>query len=314
MHQGPVDGARRELPCYALLQDAIIAEDRVGIDNPDWLSLVDENFPQLQQRHSEYLHHIELGIGDRLIIVPIREKGKAADPSHWFRLKHQSGRVHEPGLIAWIDALAYVHRDRRVNFYDIGALFGYFALIAAKSFDDVRILAVEANKESAEFASQMMRTNQVSNAEVRNLLVGEGSGKQLYQANGFQFRPFADREEALEIETNDLATLLYPEEPATVDIIKIDVEGYQAIFLPPATEELIRRRAILLLELDHPSKIARLGATNADLLQPFLDQGYGLYWSDHRDPWARPEKLDRLARLHDRNSLAVLMPPAADRS
>lgn len=286
----------------------------MGINNPDWLSLVDENFPQLQQQHSEYLHHIELGIGDRSNIVPIREKGKAADPSHWFRLKHQSGKLHEPGLIAWIDALAHVHRDCRVNFYDIGALFGYFALIAAKSFAAVRILAVEANKESAEFASQMMRTNQVSDAEVRNLLVGEGSGKQHYRANGFQFAPSADREETLEIETTDLAAFLYPEEPGTVDIIKIDVEGYQAIFLPPATEELIRRNAILLLELDRPSTIRRLGTTNADLLQPFLDQGYGLYWSDHRDPQARPEKLDRLAPLQDRNSLAVLMPPAADRS
>jgi FkbM family methyltransferase len=68
------------------------------------------------------------------------------------------------------------------------------------------------------------------------------------------------------------------------ELIKIDVDGYEAKVIPGAMEVLSRHKPIVFLELHKKKFIARFGVTRRDIVKPLFDMGYqAVLIDDHHD-------------------------------
>ena len=198
--------------------------------------------------------------------------------------KNLEGAVHEPGLIATLIWLSEQLQSQSVTFYDIGALYGYHAFIARGLIDSLRVVAVEGNPDSAAYI-ELNAKNDAKFSVVakvfsrdRYLVKGfrfipSGSPKffaywlrlQLKRCASFRKHPRPMTIKSFELETTTLVNILEPSSESDIEILKIDAEGYQAVFLPPAVETLCARSAIVLMELDHPEQMKQFQTTNQSI-------------------------------------------------
>lgn len=255
-------------------------------------------------------------------------------PNAWLRRQHSDNSIHEPGLVATLDLLGEMI-DRKVIFYDVGALFGYFSLLALQMFKDVTCVAVEGNPYSSRCIREI--SQEPHSLEIMNVVLGKEQSQDRYLIDGFHFIPESSmlgRRKALSariknagkqfanmfggnsethnleshaIETRALPSLFRHNTTDALEIYKFDTEGYQAVFLPPFIDELCDRRPIVLLETDAPDKMARFGSSNDALLQMFLKRGYQAVWMDHRNG-GDAEVVSAILPEHDKNALCVLLP------
>jgi len=257
------------------------------------------------------------------------------NPERWLLEKHQGNLSHEPGLTSWILTLADYFNNKKINFVDIGALFGYFTLIASKAFNNSTTTSVEGNPNSAKYIQEAIDLNNLKNTYTDNAIIGTTSNKRSALANGFDFietqnpqlrllkitakhhsrKIFAPKKNyILQPPTPHITEL--QEKPLSdfikldnyINIFKIDTEGHQAGFLPPATPALIENNVILLIEFDTIKKLKKYNTTNLQLCIPFLEKGYNLYWCNHRKPQQCAQKLETLSEDQEINSLGVLIP------
>ena len=101
---------------------------------------------------------------------------------------------------------------------------------------------------------------------------------------------------------------MLPHHENEIEIIKIDTEGHQAIFLPQSIENLISRNAIVLLELDDPVLMESFNSSNNQLVKPFVDNGYHAFWTQHRDKNSDVIQINEIQSDYDCNSLVTLIP------
>lgn len=271
-----------------------------------------EYLARLGLRFETFAMHSELRAGKEVLRFPHMGLGTSMEPAEWLAAKHAGGAVHEPGLVAWLFALGGALGKEPVRLLDIGAAYGYFSALAGLAFADVDIVAVEPDPALASYVAAVLRANRLARARVENLLLSDAAGSAELGRRNFHYLPEGTAggpgytRQRVEMQTL-LGILVEPD--ARRDILKIDTEGWQARFLPPAAPALIASEAVLLLECDRADKLAPHGGTNAQLVAPFVAAGYDLFWCDHRDPAFRVEHLPALGSGHERNALAVLLPP-----
>lgn len=286
----------------------------------------------------------ELIIGGSRLLFPRQFRGQHG-ANRWLTIKHRMGKIHEPGLVAWILLITDIFKDRLITFYDIGALYGYFSAIFAMALPHATIVAVEANPRAARYIGELISLNELSNACVKNAVLGQNDELKRFILSGFEIKEsgglFSDvnamglagfikdvgrgafaglglnhllwqNKRRVTVRELSLLDVLQPYDPKCMEILKIDLEGYQAKMLPPAEDELIRRSAIILMEFDDPPKLARFGKSNASLCSRFLQAGYSLYWADHRSENFEFVKVSTLTKSQECNSLGVLLPPNVD--
>lgn len=271
-----------------------------------------EDIARLGLRFEPFAMHSELRMGEAMLRFPHAATGSAIEPANWLAAKHGEGTVHEPGMVAWLFALGSALGNTPVRLFDIGAAYGYFSALAALAFVDVDIVAVEPDPALASYVASVLRANRLTHARVENALLSDVAGSAELNRRNFHFLPettaVSHGYARQKVERRTLTQIL-GEPDGRRDILKIDTEGWQARFLPPASPALIARGAVLLLECDRADKLAPHGGTNAQLVAPFVAAGYDLLWCDHRDPAFRVERLPALGPEHERNALAVLLPP-----
>lgn len=262
-------------------------------------------------------------------------------PDAWIARKHVGGKVHEPGMIAALLFLRDRFAGQKIAFFDVGALFGYFSFFARACFGETaEVHAVEANPHSAAIISGAIAQTTAASPPVtlHNVLIGDSRQRRLYLIDRFVIRPFrllpalrrlvpqlllrlaarlsgrsSPRHYMVRsLEEVPLAELVAGTRTDTArPIVKIDTEGHQAMFLPPATRYLIERDAVLLMEFDDARIMRPFGVSNLDLCRPFLRAGYTVLWLPHRQPRQRARILTEATHRPEmeRSSLAVLLPP-----
>ena len=267
-------------------------------------------------------------------------KHGAESPHHksdiWTRSTHRNNSVHEPGLVGAIWFLADALAGQEIDFFDIGALFGYFTLLARACFVNSNIHAIEANPAAFEALTLNIRMSlgDEHGIHLHDFLLSDCCKTGNFYRKGFTLTPLDDQTPAnleaktvikqkmaearnlggefLRLEQVDFLHFLRQSHYKNNHlIVKIDVEGYQAVFLPSATQYLIEQRAILLMEFDSVEKIERFNTSNMELCRPFTDANYHAYWLNHRSVGKLAVPLETAA-LHGnvlRNSLAILLPP-----
>lgn len=239
----------------------------------------------------------------------------AGGSSGWVARKHAGGAIHEPATVATLLCLARRFQDEPVTFFDVGALYGYFALVAKALFPRATVHAFEMNAVSFKAMKQNFRANRhlgepfpsASNVGLTDRTEGAHRSK----ITRFVLDENAASDDGVPLDLIRLddfcaSTGLKP------DIIKMDVEGYQAKIMPGAMETIAASKPVIVLEFDNPDMLARFSKRNADVVRPLLDLGYRLFWCRfQRGRRARFEHVPaaELSEEHERNSLGLFVMP-----
>ena len=306
------------------------------MNNKNIESAITNEIKNLRYSFSELDSKFSLTINNININFLKNSEYKGFSPNKWFRSVHKKGNIHEPGLIAALIFLNKILKKEKVIFYDIGALYGYHSLIFHSLFKDSRIIAIEGNPKSAEYIK--FHSNSITKFKVLNRVMATTINFNKYFITGFTFEEcniFEASIKSLKIFLkNIIKTILNPfftkkfelrrghfyklksiNIPSILDlnkenrreIIKIDTEGSQAIFLKPFITNLCKIRSIVLLELDRPIKMAKYKTTNENLIQEFIKNKYNVYWLDHR-LGKKVYKISKINKKQDKNSLVILLP------
>ncbi len=214
------------------------------------------------------------------------------DAARWIRKKHVDGQVHEPGTLA---AFWVAHQVRQpLNVWDCGALYGYFTLFALQALD-AKVTAFEMHRGAlpdlvlnihpyAKVLPYAVSDRCAENEKVwmsgfnmyeepqggwENLVLEPGAMKERGEGNrgrGFMHTGFITLDK-------------YAETNPPPDLLKIDVEAYQAKAIQGALGMIAAAKPIIVIELHDPEKIARMKTTNWETIEPLYKLGYSGYWS-----------------------------------
>jgi len=256
------------------------------------------------------LNHVSFD--DRLGLDP--------DAYTWIERKCRVNGVHEPATMA-----AFLVGKDLTPFnevFDCGALYGYFSLWARELKPDVRITAFDVHPA----AIKALRDN-LPDATIAHVALSDISGpdRQIW-ISGFNL--FEEPDAGWEDLVNDSAAMkprgknnrgrgfIYvpllslddhcEATGAKPDFIKIDVEAYQAKAVRGAIKTIEKYRPMIVIELHDPEKIARMGTTNKDTVQPLFDMGYSGYWcGNFRDADASFERVGEMTDRHEKLSIMV---------
>lgn len=249
---------------------------------------------------------------------------KGSRASSWLTRNHLNGTIHEAATAAAFMAIGELTKPKVI--FDIGALYGYYSLLCTDIlFPKARVTAFEmhpagmislrANCEPRTRCVQTVISDHIGrNVKIwvsgynifeqppggwRNLLYDKAAMKQRGphdSGRGFTRANFITIDEYCS----------YNEAP---DIIKIDVEAYQAKAVNGGLKTFKKHRPHIILELHDPEKVERMGTTNQKTIQPLLDMGYRAYWCGNRcDTDAVFEEIDEIDKAHDRISIVVFAP------
>jgi FkbM family methyltransferase len=183
---------------------------------------------------------------------------------------------HEPVLSALVvDVLS---RRPQSVFVDAGALYGYFALLAAAaSHGQATVHAFEMNPESA---TALRENVAASPAAGRISVVHAALGAMDAPAEPTRYRGFIigshapdARQAAIDFVTLDT---YFAQRPAP-QLMKVDVEGYEGRLLEGARGLMAAHDPIILLELHAERALRRQGDSRRRLLQDLLGRGYRAY-------------------------------------
>lgn len=248
------------------------------------------------------------------------------DAEGWLKRKHAGGQIHEPGTIAAFLAVARQFPDvSRV--FDVGSLFGYFALLAYQLFDKADVTVFEMHPGGL----QVLTRNLYTGMRIIPAAVSDGdtwkeetvwlSAFNIYQEpeggwDKLADQPGAMKQRGAENRGRGFAKVTFTTIDHVVftghlnpDLMKIDVEGYQTKAIRGALKTLDRCRPIVIIELHDPEKTSRMHTTNAETVQPFFDLGYKAYWcGNFRASDARFYPVDKMGPEHERLSIMVFVP------
>lgn len=258
----------------------------------------------------------------------------AGGSSRWMNKKHAHGAVHEPGTLACMHAIHSL--DIPISsILDIGALYGYFTIIGSKIFENAEIRAFEMNPDSysAMLSNLSLNPPQHSgNIIPENCALSDTTqAHQNVHIENFTLQSAREnaRKTIKSLVRNFLGKLYYKSptyrkhidcaidfwciddycstKNVKPDLIKIDVEGYQAKVIPGSLEKLRQHKPFVLLEFDSPVAVNSFGVTNREIVQPLFDMGYRLIWGNHRDAKGEFSILDQatMGEMHERNSLGL---------
>jgi FkbM family methyltransferase len=187
-----------------------------------------------------------------------------------------------------------------MNVVDIGGNLGYYALLEARAVGNAgRVVAIEPVAANFAQLSKNVKANGYRNIRLHNVAIGASNGiAAMYigkKSNWHSLHPVPWKTRKTTVRVSTLDAMLGEHNLRSVDLIRMDLEGYEVEVIHGMAETLENYSPRLLVEL-HPH------VAGADAILRYLRQlktlGYNLDWVlDHerdrplRSWFLRPEKL-----------------------
>lgn len=264
---------------------------------------------------NSFEQQLKVGRYPRVFFDPMAGGVVAGGSGKWISEKHLNNGIHEPATIAALVCIEKVLPRTIETIFDVGALYGYFSLISKSIFSEAEVLGFEMNPESySTFQRNILRNKHLGIPAVRCLNMGLSDTATLQKP--VHIDKFKLREDCEESNFSASIDILSIDDFCRIssfrpDLIKIDVEGYQAKILPGALNSIKDCRPIILLEFDSPVTLKYFNTTNKEVVKPIFELGYACYWcNDQRMLGGKFEKLDyqSFSEKNEVNSLAVFVP------
>ena len=188
---------------------------------------------------------------------------------------------------------------------DIGANIGAISIPISKLRSDIHIVAVEASKKVYNYLKENVALNKMSNCDIVNNAISDTDGQtvsffspdELF-GKGSMAAVFTDAAE--KIETITLDTLILNKGIEKVDLIKIDVEGFEYLAFKGGMKLLTHPNApdILFEFVDWAEELAG-NIKPGDAQKTLLEYGYSL-WEIKSD-----NKLERITKPLIKGSIMI---------
>jgi FkbM family methyltransferase len=255
----------------------------------------------------------------------VRFEASIASGAHiWLSTRHKGGAVHEPGTIAAFAAAQKLNYCW--NIFDIGAHYGYFTILCQQLFKNAYLTAFEMHPG----VIRSLRTNVGPGVKVVHGVVSDApqkaveflvSGWNIFERpeNGWGVNLCNVPQEARKkrgpnmtgVAQLDFITLdEYCKANRAPELLKIDVEGFQARAILGAMEMVRQHKPIIITELHDPEKLLRYKTTNKETVRPLFEAGYrGAWCGNHRSNDAVFEPINEIDDMnagHERLSIMVL--------
>lgn len=168
-------------------------------------------------------------------------------------------------------------------FVDVGANCGLFTLFGARAVGaDGRVLAIEPSSEMAQRLRFNVEANGAGNVAIVQVAVGAEAGRAtLYGGDhpGLASLCASVGGSATEVLVAPLLTLAEGANLSRIDVLKIDIEGYEDRALVPffRTAPVSLWPRLILIEKDHAAR------WEEDCLAALADRGYRGTWTDGSD-------------------------------
>jgi FkbM family methyltransferase len=192
---------------------------------------------------------------------------------------------------------------------DVGANWGYFTLLAAHLTGvQGTVLALEPDPRLFPTLRQNVDANGLEQVEVLQLAASDTSESRWLEGHdrrdgnrGTSHLVHAARRgvSSFRVETSTIDALLDARNLRTVDLLKMDIEGGEALALRGMRDGLAAQRYTrILLEL-HPTMLGEHDSSVGEIVSLMLDAGYRGWWIDHSDHAVRRASYARRVRLSE---------------
>jgi FkbM family methyltransferase len=185
-------------------------------------------------------------------------------------------RVHEPLATYLVQKVL----KPGMNVVDIGSNIGYYALLEARLVGDTgKVIAIEPVAENSEQLSRNVQANGYHNICIHKVAIGDRNGiVPLYvskKSNWHSLHPVPSSTREIKVHVSTLDSLLALQGLPTVDLVRMDLEGYEVAVLKGMEQTLENYSPRLLLEL-HPHLIGT--QATVDFLRYLKARDYTLEW------------------------------------
>jgi FkbM family methyltransferase len=188
------------------------------------------------------------------------------------------------------------------TFVDVGAHWGYFSLLAARRVGDRgRVVAIEADPRIFEILKRSLALNAWTVVVPVHVAASDQSGELVLHGYleagdnwGISSVVGAQNGSSFKVPARPLDSILDDLGVATVDLLKMDIEGAELLALRGARGGLgAGRYRRILLEL-HPDHLRTLGSSAAEVLRYVESFGYTSWAIDHSPATTRAVAYGRI--------------------
>jgi FkbM family methyltransferase len=233
----------------------------------------------------------------------------------WFLPRYEGGRLHEAGTCH----LLAQHAASARCFVDVGANLGYFTCLVARLNPRCAVYSFEMDRTNFELLETNVALNGCGNVTTVRAAVASDCGVERYQRlwsqgdSGLALWRAAEPPRRGELATVEAVSLdaFFAVKPSAPDVIKIDVEGAEALVIAGMRTLMRQHRPVLFVEV-HPLHLLRFGASARQLAQELVSAGYAVSEvpSGVTDPAATPREVPLDGPL-GRNTMWYARPAAA---
>jgi FkbM family methyltransferase len=194
---------------------------------------------------------------------------------HWL----YTGADFEPHVVSLF--LKLINKGN--NVLDIGANIGYFSLIASRIVGSIgTVYAFEPTPSTIQKLQKNIQLNNCSNIKVYQKAVSESNGKAIFKipsdtiknSGRASFRDIEENYTSVEVETIHLDSILSELEP--IQLIKIDIEGAEAMALMGMVQLIERDLPVFIMELSD-FYLKQLGSSATFILDFFRERNYRVF-------------------------------------
>jgi len=170
-----------------------------------------------------------------------------------------------------------------MTFLDIGANYGYYtALFLTRSGPGSRVIALEPDWQNFEFLQRTVAANKGQNVTCLQLAASDKAGKAtLYRnlENRGDHRLYSNdlASSTCEVETNTVDSILRMLAVDGIDLIKMDVQGFEGRVLEGMKNTLAAATRLTLMTEFWPFGLRQSGADPARFLRTLEETGFTLF-------------------------------------
>jgi FkbM family methyltransferase len=170
------------------------------------------------------------------------------------------------------------------TFVDVGANIGYFATLASKRVgSDGAVLAIEPDPGNFQLLEMNVLQNRLENVRLFNLAAGASMGEGLLFKSHWNLgdhRLYAssdDSRHSVRVPIRTVDEIVADAGFEEVDIIKVDVQGYESFVQKGMTRTLAQSKALSVITEYWPYGMKEAGGSPEEYIQTFMDMGYAAY-------------------------------------
>lgn len=172
-----------------------------------------------------------------------------------------------------------------MNVVDIGGNIGYYAMLEARLVGPAgTVIAIEPMPLNSEMLCNNVQANGYRNIYIHKVAIGDRDGTALMyiaeKSNWHSLHPPPSPKGEMKVPVYTLDSLLMPYNLPSVDLVRMDLEGYEILVIEGMQRTLERYGPRLLVEI-HPHIV---GTSSIEAYLRSLEKmGYGIEWMIEQD-------------------------------